>query len=57
LEIRTIGERNVFVLLNFYEGRLVDVVRDKVPLEEGDISHMLAGFEMELGEFQKITED
>lgn len=42
------------MLLNFYEGRLIDVVRDKVPLEEGDISHMVAGFEMELGEFQKI---
>jgi excinuclease ABC subunit C len=41
------------VLLNFYEGRLIDVVRDKIAGEEGDFSHMLAGFEMELGEFQK----
>jgi hypothetical protein len=40
----------VFVLLNFYEGRLIDVVRDKVAVDEGDIHWMLAGFEMELGE-------
>jgi hypothetical protein len=40
----------VFVLLHFYEGRLIDVVRDKVSVDEGDFSHMRAGFEMELGE-------
>jgi len=40
--------RNVFVLLNFYEGRLIDVVRDKVAVEDGDMHWMLSGFEMEL---------
>jgi excinuclease UvrABC nuclease subunit len=44
-------------LLNFYEGKLIDVVRDKVAMEEGDMYRMLAGFEIELGELQKITED
>jgi hypothetical protein len=43
------------VLLNFYEGRLIDVVRDKIAVEEGDFSHMLAGFEMELGEMEKFA--
>jgi excinuclease UvrABC nuclease subunit len=45
----------VFVLLNFYEGRLIDVIRDKIAKEEGDIHWMLAGFEMELGELQTIS--
>jgi excinuclease ABC subunit C len=32
-------------------------VRDKVSVEEGDFSHMLAGFEIELGELNTITVD
>jgi excinuclease UvrABC nuclease subunit len=29
---------------------LIDVIREKVSVDEGDFSHMLAGFEMEIGE-------
>ena len=58
VEIRQIGEWNVFVLLNFYEGRLIDVIRDKVSVDEGDQDWMLANLEAELGvEFQRISSD
>ncbi len=49
LEMREMGERNVFVLLHFYEGRLIDVIRDKVHTEDGDMDWMLANLEAELG--------
>lgn len=49
LEMRTIGSRNVFVLLHFYEGRLIDVIRDKVSVEEGDQHWIRANLEAELG--------
>jgi excinuclease UvrABC nuclease subunit len=42
LEMRTISNQNVFVLLHFFEGRLIDVIRDKVAVEEGDFYWMLA---------------
>jgi excinuclease ABC subunit C len=50
LGIRTIGEWNVYVLLHFYEGKLIDVIRDKVALAQGDKYRMLAGFEADLGD-------
>jgi excinuclease UvrABC nuclease subunit len=42
VEIRTIGAWNIFVLLHFYEGKLVDVIREKTPLADGDAYWMLA---------------
>jgi len=44
------------VLLNFYEGRLIDVIRDQVAAEEGDRYRMIAGFALELGELSQISE-
>jgi excinuclease ABC subunit C len=54
VSIRTIGEWNVYVLLHFYEGKLIDVVRDKVAVEEGDWYRMIAGFEAELGDMVTV---
>lgn len=48
LDIRQFWERNVFVLLNFYEWRLIDIIRDKVPVEEWDQSRIIANLEAEL---------
>ena len=48
VEMRQISGQNVFVVLHFFEGRLIDVIRDKISMEEGDFHWMLAGFEMEL---------
>ena len=48
VEIRDIGAWHVFVLLRFYEGRLIDVVRDKVSMDDGDQDWMLANLEAEL---------
>lgn len=50
LSLKKIGGWNVYVLLHFYEGKLIDVVREKIAQEEGDFHHIVAGFEIELGE-------
>lgn len=57
LEMRTIAEQNVFVVLHFFEGRLIDVIRDKISADEGDFHRMLAGFELELGEMEIVSQD
>lgn len=57
LEMRTISNQNVFVVLHFFEGRLIDVIRDKISVEEWDFHWMLAWFELELGEMKIISQD
>ena len=47
LSLKKIGETVVFILLQFFEGRLIDVIRDKVS-DEQDFSTILSGFELEL---------
>lgn len=52
LSLKRIGEQVVFILLQFFEGRLIDVIRDKVS-DEQDFSTILSGFELELWELKK----
>lgn len=53
LMIREIGKRRVYVLLNFFEGRLIDVIRHHFDAEDVDQETMLASLEGEFGDFQK----
>lgn len=45
----------MYVLLHFFEGKLIDVIRDKRASEDGDFYWMLAGFESELGDMEIQT--
>lgn len=53
LMMREIGKRRVYVLLNFFEGRLIDVIRHHFDAEDVDQETMLASLEGEFGDFQK----
>lgn len=44
LQIRLIGKQWVYVLLNFYEGKLIDVIRHHFSQEDTDESTMIASF-------------
>ncbi len=52
LSIRSEQEKLVYVLLNFYQGKLIDVIRHHFLLEEVNKEEMIAGFDLEFGKFE-----
>lgn len=53
LQIRLIGKQWVYVLLNFYEGKLIDVIRHHFSQEDTDESTMIASFGSEFWTFER----
>ena len=53
LQIREIGTRRVYVLLHFYEGKMIDIIRHHFEKDEIDQDTMLASFSSEFWEFKK----
>ena len=53
LQIREIGSRRTYVLLHFYEGKLIDIIRHHFEKEEIDEDTMLASFSSEFWEFKQ----
>ncbi|MBB1578404.1 MAG: GIY-YIG nuclease family protein [candidate division SR1 bacterium] len=51
LQIRPIGQKYVYVLLNFYEGKLIDIIRHHFDQEDTTIESMLNAFQSEFGDF------
>ena len=51
LQIRPIGEKYVYVLLNFYEGKLIDIIRHHFDQEDTTIESMLNAFQSEFWDF------
>lgn len=47
LQFREIGSRRCYVLLHFFEGKMVDVISHHFEKEERDQEEMLASFESE----------
>ncbi len=47
-KIQTIGIYNVYVICNFYEGKLIDIVSDKVYKQERDFSQIISWLKLEL---------
>lgn len=57
MEIRKISDYRVFVVLNFYEGRLIDVIRDKISIDEWDPYHLLANLAADIDDTFSIQSD
>lgn len=53
LQIRTIGTWRVYVVLNFFEWRLIDVIRHHFEVEDVDEATMLASLSTEFGDFEQ----
>ena len=51
LQIRPIGQKYVYVLLNFYEGKLIDIIRHHFDQEDTTIESMLNAFQSEFWDF------
>ena len=51
LQIRPIGQKYVYVLLNFYEGKLIDIIRHHFDQEDTTIESMLNSFQSEFWDF------
>ena len=51
LQIRPIGQKYVYVLLNFYEGKLIDIIRHHFDQEDTSIESMLNAFQSEFWDF------
>ncbi len=48
LAIKKIAYSHICVLLNFYEWKLIDIIRQKVPIDDGDIYWIKSWFEAEI---------
>ena len=53
LAIKEIANSNVCILLNFYEWKLIDIVRQEVPVDDGDIYRIKSWFEAEIWDLIK----
>ena len=56
LAIKKIYTSYICVLLNFYEWKLIDIVRQEVPIDDWDIYRILAWYEAEIGDLNKQSE-
>ena len=52
LSIKEIANYNVCILLNFYEWKLIDIVREEIPVDDGDIYWIKSWFEAEIWDLQ-----
>ena len=50
LAIKEIAYSHICVLLNFYEWKLIDIIRQEVPIDDGDIYWIKSWFEAEIGD-------
>ena len=48
LAIKEIAYSHICVLLNFYEWKLIDIIRQEVPIDDGDIHWIKSWFEAEI---------
>ena len=53
LEIRQFGDIFVYVLLHFYQGKLIDIVRHHFPISDLSLEEMLITFNAEFGDFSQ----
>jgi excinuclease UvrABC nuclease subunit len=50
-KIKKIADRLIFVMFNFFEGKMIDIIRHQQSLEDTDISSVLQMFLVEFGDW------
>lgn len=56
-QIKEVGEYYAYVLLNFFQWRLIDIIRYKEKIQDISISDIIQNFENEFGEFKVSDEN
>lgn len=57
LKIKKVKKRFVYVLLNFFEGKLIDIIENKTLESESDFSNITASLESDFGDFVYFQND